>query len=154
PGDARQAQHDFPRKLSDTGLFSSVEGLRPAPGVIPFSINAEQWADYATAERFLALPGESSIIWHKDPVPVPGTIMQTQLSWPADAVLAKTISLELERGRPESRRRIETQLLHFDGKTWRAYSYRWNEDQQDAVLVDAEGLDQTIDMLDADAPGG
>ena len=40
----------FPRRLGDTGLFVSVKDHEPAPGVIPFSVNAAQWADYATAE--------------------------------------------------------------------------------------------------------
>jgi putative heme-binding domain-containing protein len=154
PNQADQVSHEFPRRLSDSGLFERVDQHRPAAGVIPFSINAEQWADNATAERLLGLPGQSSITVHKQAIPVVGTIMQTNLAWPADAVLAKTVSLELERGRPESRRRIETQILHYDGKSWRAYSYRWNDDQTDAVLVAAEGLDQVFHMVDPGAPGG
>jgi uncharacterized repeat protein (TIGR03806 family) len=152
--DGERADQDFPRKLSETGLFDSVARLRPAPGVMPFSVNVEQWADNATAERLIALPGYSSVTVHKDQVPVPGTIMQTKLGWPQDAVLVKTVSLELERGRPESQRRIETQLLHYDGRTWRAYSYRWNEDQTDAQLVENEGRDDTFIVIDSDSPGG
>ena len=106
PNDARQAAHEFPRTLSETGLFDTVVKHRPAPGVLEFSINAEQWMDGASAERFVALPGDSSVTLHKDSVPIAGTIMQTKLEWPQDAVLAKTVSQELERGKPESRRRV------------------------------------------------
>src|SRR5262249_25448616 len=36
---------------------------------------------------------------------------------------------------------METQILHFDGKDWLGYSYAWNEDQTDALLVPAGGRD-------------
>ncbi len=152
--DSPGPSHEFPRKLSDTGLFASVAEHTPAPGVIPFSINAEQWSDHATAERWLALPGDSSIVWHPAPVPVPGTIMQRRLEFPAGAVLLKTLSIEMERGNAETRRRVETQMLHFDGKNWNAYSYEWNDDETDAVLVDAVGRDRSFAVVDPAAPGG
>ena len=45
PNPASQANRDFPRRLSQTGLFASTPDLEPAPGLIPYSINAEPWAD-------------------------------------------------------------------------------------------------------------
>src|SRR6185436_16790277 len=60
-------------------------------------------------------------------------------------VLVKTFSLE--------GRRIETRLLHLrkladtqDSRDhfWRGYSYRWNDEQTDAELVDPAGADQTV----------
>jgi putative heme-binding domain-containing protein len=154
PNESDGPRPEFPRTLSDTGLFASVADHTPAPGVIPFSINAEQWSDHATAERWLALPGDSSITWHPAPVPVPGTIMQRRLVFPADAVLIKTISIEMERGNPATRRRVETQMLHYNGKNWNAYSYQWNDDQTNAVLVDAAGLDRSFTINDSAARGG
>ena len=38
---SKQWQPNFPTKLSETGLFASVKDQQPAPGVLPFSINAE-----------------------------------------------------------------------------------------------------------------
>jgi hypothetical protein len=35
----------FPRTLSATGLFTSVADENPAPGVIPYAVNAEMWQD-------------------------------------------------------------------------------------------------------------
>lgn len=154
PNDTAHRSQGFPKRLSDTGLFQSVAEHRMAQGVLPFSINAEQWSDSTTAERSIGLPGNSAVTMHKSAVPVPGTIMQTRLVWPPDAVLAKTVSLELERGRANSRRRVETQVLHYDGKIWRAYSYRWNPEQTDAELVGADGAEQAFDIRDPEAPGG
>ena len=46
----------FPRKLSETGLFTSVAEHKVAPGVIPYEINAPFWSDGADKERFFAMP--------------------------------------------------------------------------------------------------
>jgi putative heme-binding domain-containing protein len=149
-----EKQPYFPRKLSETGLFSSVKEHAPAPGVVPFSINAEQWADHATAERFLALPGKSTARMYDSAVSIPGGFFSGTVFFPRDGVLARTISMEIERGKPDTRRRLETQLLHFDGMTWRGYSYAWNNEQTDATLVPASGADRELTVIDAKAPGG
>jgi putative heme-binding domain-containing protein len=152
--EASGANQSFPIKLSDTGLFASVRDHRPAPGVLPFTINAEQWADHATAERFVAIPGDGTVTLRKQKQAVTGSMFQSSADWPKDSVLVKTNSLATERGKPDTRRRIETQLLHFDGRFWRGYSYRWNEAQTDATLVSATGSQDTLKISDADAPGG
>ena len=133
----------FPRKLSDSGLFSSVTEQVPAPGVISYSINAEPWADHAVAERFVAVPNELSI-------------KATDKAWtfPKDSVLVKTLSLDMEHGNANSRRRIETQILHFDGLDWKPYTYQWNDAQSDAKLLDARGAELSLDIVDSKAAGG
>jgi uncharacterized repeat protein (TIGR03806 family) len=133
----------FPRKLSETGVFLSVSAQAPAPGVIPYSINAEPWADHAVAERLVAVPNELSI----NPA-------GAAWSFPKDSVFAKTLSLDMQRGNPSSRRRVETQILHFDGADWQTYSYQWNDEQSDASLLDAAGVERTFDIVDANAAGG
>ena len=145
---------DFPRKLSDTGLFESVADHRPSPGVLPFLINAQQWADGATAERFVAVPGKGSIELFPQPISTPGSMFNRVMSFPGDTVFAKALSLELTTGDEASRRRIETQVLHFDGREFRAYTYAWNDDQTDAALVAADGDESELTVTDPDAPGG
>ncbi len=151
---AKETRPPFPTRLSETGLFASVPAHIPAAGVVPFSIQAEQWQDHATAERFLGLPGTSKAKFYDAPVDVSGDFFRTQVVFPKDGVLAKTISLEMERGEPKSRRRLETQVLHFDGLTWRGYTYAWNGQQTDAVLVGAKGMEKTFSVVDRQAPGG
>lgn len=133
----------FPRRLSESGLCASVVEFAPAPGVIPYSINAEPWADYATAERWVAVPDKLSI-----------KAAGKAWAFPENSVLAKTLSLEMHQGDPATRRRVETQILHFDGSQWMPYTYRWNEQQSDAELVEAEGAEQTFLITDPNAPGG
>jgi putative heme-binding domain-containing protein len=143
PNPRKDEKSNFPRLLSESGLFSELKSQTPEAGVIPYSINAEAWADYATAERFVALPKIS-------------VIRNTGNAWvyPKDAVLVKTLSLDIRQNDPASRRRVETQLLHFDGRDWQPYTYEWNDDQSEATLVPAAGLERSFDIDDAQAPGG
>jgi len=53
PNPRKNQQADFPRSLSDSGLFSSISKHLLAAGVVPYSINAEPWADNAVAERLV-----------------------------------------------------------------------------------------------------
>jgi len=144
----------FPRKLSGTGLFAATEEHSLAPGVFPFQINAARWADHATAERFVALPGTSSAKLFDNFVRVESEFYGSYFFPPTDSILGKTLSLELDRGQTKSRKRLETQILHFDGKIWRGYTYLWNDAGTDADLVDAQGSDLHLDIVDAAAPGG
>jgi putative heme-binding domain-containing protein len=144
----------FPRRLSETGLFSSTRDHVPAPGVVPFSINAEQWADHATSERFVALSGSSTAKMFDSWVPIPGGFFSGQVFFPKDGVLVRTISLELEAGNPQTRKRLETQILHYDGEFWHGYSYEWKDDQTDAELRPAASKDRIFTVKDAHSPGG
>lgn len=144
----------FPYQLSETGIFESVAGHKVAPGVIEFSINSPQWSDGASAERYLAIPGEESIRMRSAAKLIPGSMFSRAVDYPRDTVLIKTLSLELQAGDPATRQRIETQVLHFDGRDWQAYTYEWNQEQTDAVLVDRRGKVRSITVKDPDAPNG
>ena len=128
----------FPTRLSETGLFLSVRNHQPNPALIPYEVNARLWSDGALKERFIALPGETQITFRAD----------RGWDFPDGAVLVKSFSLELREGDPTSRTRIETRLLHRDQGEWRGYSYIWNEDQSDALLVENSGRDRTWSIRD------
>jgi uncharacterized repeat protein (TIGR03806 family) len=134
PAPRNTSRDTFPRRLSESGLFTSVREGRPAPGVLRYEINSELWSDGAVADRFLAVPGSGTI----------GIDGQGIWQFPEGSVLARTVSLELEPGKPVSRRRVETQILHRESEAWRPYSYLWNEGQDDAELVGAGGATCTI----------
>src|SRR4029077_10195764 len=138
PEPAAHVTHDFPRRLSQTGLFASTHDHRPAPGVLPYQVNAELWADGATAERLLAVPGAGQV----------GLDDQGNWRFPDGSVIARTVSIEQEPGKPSSRRIIETQILHLEDAAWRPYSYVWDDDQSDARLVDSQGAARTISITE------
>ncbi|MBI3860676.1 MAG: PQQ-dependent sugar dehydrogenase [Planctomycetia bacterium] len=132
----------FPTRLSETGLFKSVAGHVVEPALIPYSVNSPLWSDHAHKERFIALPGMSQIEFSEDEA----------WKFPEATVLVKTFSLDLEPGRAASRKRIETRLLVFQQNEWVGYTYLWNDEQTDAVLVDAGGADKTFTIREPQGP--
>jgi putative heme-binding domain-containing protein len=139
----RGANDNFPRKLSETGLFADTAKHIVSAGVVPYGVSAETWADGTTAERFVGLPAENRLGLYTKTDGMVG-FFTGDWKFPDGGVLAKTVSLELMPGDRASRRRIETQLLHFDVDTWKAYNYLWNDEQNDAVLADDVGSDRAF----------
>ncbi len=141
---ANNAVAEFPRALSATGLFSETTNLVPAPGVIAYFVNAPVWTDGAELERYMAIPANGLIE------------ITANRGWnlPDGSVLMQNVSLATDRDRPESRRRIETRLLTRQEGQWEAYTYRWNDEQTDALLVDAPGFDEVLTIKDGRIPGG
>jgi uncharacterized repeat protein (TIGR03806 family) len=141
---AKAGAAPFPQRLSETGLFTSVGEQRPAPGVIPYSVNAPGWHDGAGLTRLFAVPNDDTI----DP--------NTSRGWDFmdGAVLVQTLSLEMEKGNPASRKNIETRMLTHQGGEWFGYSYAWDESQTDAHLVPKEGQERKLRIRDAAAIGG
>ncbi len=158
------ATKPFPRKLSETGLFASTKDHIPAQGLIPYSVNAPLWSDGAEKDRFIALPDDTKIEF--DTVVYPHGPEYSDVGWrfPDGTVLVKTFSLEMETGNVASLRRLETRILQhrrmpgnddeYGAQFWLGYTYVWNEEQTDAELLAAEGLDRTLTIRDAAATGG
>jgi uncharacterized repeat protein (TIGR03806 family) len=147
----------FPRKLSETGIFASTKDHKIAPGVIPYSVNSQLWGDHATKERFIAIPGDGQIGVDEITYPQPSPGAPPGWRFPNGTVLVKTFSMEMERGNPMSKKRLETRLLHFQqfpgteeygDQYWRGYTYVWNDEQTDAALLDEKGADKLLKVKD------
>lgn len=137
----------FPRKLSDSGLFANVAKHEMQPGVIPYSVNSPLWSDGSQKARFFAIPHDSE----SDGAP-PKISAGGNRGWgfPEQTVLVKSFSVDLVDGDPKSRRWIETRFLHRENKEWVGYSYRWNNAQTDATLVDKDGADIVFNVRKSD----
>lgn len=127
-------QPPFPERLSESGLFSSVADQQPAPGVLPYAINAPAWHDGATGERWLALHGKGVA-----EMPNAGDSTWVWKSWslPDGSALVQTLVLPASADAPA--RRLETRVLLKQEADWAAYSYVWNDAQTDATLAPAQG---------------
>jgi len=125
-------------RLSDSGLFQNG---RPADGLLPYSVNAQLWSDGAYKTRFLALPGDGQVEFRHDGA----------WGFPDHTVLIKNFYLEFEAGDSTSRRIVETRLFVKEPDTpeWRGFSYRWDDDGQDAVLLEDE-LVVVFDLRDGE----
>lgn len=125
----------FPRRLSETGLFTNVSKHQLIPDVIPYFVNVDGWHDGATIQRYLAIPKPAGD--EKDLV----INLNGKRGWdlPNRTVLIQTLSLPLNEKQPEKQRRLETRILTRQEGEWLGYSYLWNEKQTDAELVESAG---------------
>ena len=141
----------FPRRVSETGLFTSASDHALAPGVLSYSVNAPAWNDGARVERYLGLPGDSRIGFLE--------INRDAHTWELanGTVVGQTLSLDVvpdEAGQSAVQKRIETRILVRQEDHWLGYTYLWNDEQTDAELVDARGVDITVIVKVDSAPGG
>jgi uncharacterized repeat protein (TIGR03806 family) len=143
----------FPRKLSETGIITSTKDHQVAPGLIPYSVNAQLWGDHSVKDRFLGIPGLGQIGFDEITYPQPSPGAPPGWRFPDGTVLVKTFSIDMERGNPKSRKRLETRVLHFQqfpgtqeygDQYWRGYTYVWNDAQTDAELLDERGADTLL----------
>lgn len=120
-----QPPDTFPQKLSETGCVDPSNPRKPAPGLLPYDVNAPLWSDGAAKERYLGLPDGKQIRVNAD----------GDWDLPIGTVLMKTFFVGL--------RRVETRLFmrHPDG-TWGGYSYEWDDAQKDATLLPANKIRQ------------
>ncbi|MFO0940917.1 MAG: PQQ-dependent sugar dehydrogenase [Pirellulales bacterium] len=128
--------NQFPKRLSQTGLFTKTSSLTPATGVFSYQINSSMWMEGADPEFHIAVPGTDSARVFQNP--------QNTFDWfnsrvflPKGSVLAKTYKLD--------ERRIETQICQYEANNdIRFYTYHWSEDQSDAELVPASGASTQV----------
>ena len=122
-----------PLKLSETGAFSNTAALTPAPGLIPYGVNAPLWTDGADKQRWMALPNDG-----RPNTTAERIVFSENGHWvfPKGTVIVKQFDL---RGK-----RIETRFLVLgnDGE-WYGMSYRWKDDGSDADLL-FDGEDRSI----------
>ncbi len=118
----------FPRKLSDMpALLQAGRGDgEQVAGVYYYEPSSPLWSDFASKERYFALPGLSQI-------------SRTETGgwgFPEETVLIKNFSLPLDRRDPvNTQKRIETRLLYKKDSEWYGFSYEWNDEESDAVLL-------------------
>lgn len=116
----------FPYLLSETGLFESTPELTPVEGVRSYSVNVPLWSDGAAKERLIALPADGRI-----------TFSETGAwEFPVGTVVIKHFAMDMTKGDPSSRKRLETRLLVNGTRGWDGYTYLWNDEQTDASLMD------------------
>lgn len=133
------ADATFPATLSATGLFADLADLSPAPGLLPYEPILAFWSDHALKRRWFTLPDPASAFtWRAD----------QNWTYPTGAVWVKHFDLELVRGDPATKRRLETRVLVKTADGAYGVSYRWNEAQTDASLVPDEGVEFDVPITE------
>lgn len=113
-------------KLSDYQFFvGNLADLKPATGVIPYSLNTPLFSDYAEKARFVKLPENQTAMYNDKEV----------LDFPKGTTIIKNFYFPNDFRNPTMGRRIvETRLLIHEENGWKAYEYVWNDEQTDAFL--------------------
>ncbi len=134
PNGVEDLSAEFPRLLSETGLFESVREMKPASGVVDYDVVVPRWQDGAVAKRWVAVPGLQSI---------GGEVDAASPEYPDGTVLVKHLSILSTPPTP-----LETQILHYDNGVWNPYSYLWRDDGTDALLVTSIGANKSVSWPD------
>ncbi len=129
---------DLPLLLSETGLFKDLQTLEVEDGILPYEPNVTFWSDHAIKKRWVYIPHEEQI----------GYSLNRGWDFPEGSVWVKHFDLEMERGNPESREKIETRLLVKTSFGVYGVSYIWNEDKTDATLVGDDAVALEYDIVD------
>lgn len=133
----------FPATLTETHLFTDVRDLSPAPGLIPYEPNVPFWSDYAVKRRWMIIPdGTSQITWSRD----------GSWTFPTGTIWVKHFDMEMTRGNPATKKRLETRLIVKNSSGIYGVSYRWNDDQTEASLVEDSGADLDLAITESGTP--
>ncbi len=134
---------NYPDTLTETGLFSSVTDLTPGPGLVPYSVNLPFWSDRAIKTRWFTVPDQNATFaWSKEAL----------WSLPTGTIWVKHFEMEMERGVPASRKRIETRLIVKNATGAYGVSYKWNTSGTEATLVEDRGDSFTLHITDNGNP--
>lgn len=121
----------LPELLSETGCFSELAGMTPAPNVRPYDVTIPFWSDGAEKKRWVHVPSGSTL----------GTGENGTLVYPVGSAFIKHFEIPQASG---DLRRLETRVLVVTEDGVQGFSYRWNEEGTDAILLDGP-LDETFD---------
>ena len=138
---------DPPKWLSQTGAFTDLANLSPAPGLIPYNVNAPLWTDGAAKKRWVAIPNNGSY-----DTPGEQVIFSPDSEWsfPEGTVFIKHFEMPLDENNPAIIKRLETRFL-VRGKNNKVYgvTYMWNAAGTDAeLLTGSESKPYTISHAD------
>lgn len=120
------AGSEWPQRLSEFGLFQQpLRALAPAPGVVPYTLNAPLFSDYAMKKRFIRIPEGKNATYHPTET----------LGFPEGTIIVKNFYYPADLREPEKDvRLLETRLLVLQATGWATLPYVWNEQQTDAIL--------------------
>ncbi|PHN07464.1 PQQ-dependent sugar dehydrogenase [Flavilitoribacter nigricans] len=130
----RQAEvAEPPARLSELGVFSDLQQLTPAPGLIPYRVNAPLWSDRAGKQRWMAVPNDGAFDTDQERILFNRS---TEWSFPEGTVFVKHFELPRTTTEGGPSTRLETRFFII-GRGGRGYglTYRWNDQGTDAFLL-------------------
>ncbi len=117
---------DWPRLLSETGLYGDMRRRELGEHLVPYEVNAPFWSDDALKARYVELPAGTQLgfrahgTWE---VPVGARIVKTFDAAPS--------------GRRKNPSPVETRVIERTEDGWEAGTYVWNRRGTEAELLPA-----------------
>jgi mono/diheme cytochrome c family protein len=129
----------FPATLSDAGIFADLATLTPNPGIVSYEPNIAFWSDYAIKRRWFCIRDLTNTVSYV-----------TDANWlfPGGMMWIKHFDLELTRGSPTTKKRIETRVLVKNDAGCYGVSYAWNDAGSEAFLVPDSGTNFFLSVQD------
>jgi uncharacterized repeat protein (TIGR03806 family) len=135
-----ESRVELPALLSQTGAFRNVATLQPNPELLPYGVQSPLYSDGAHKQRWMALPADTDVHFESDGA----------WGFPDGTVFVKHFELALDEREPERRTRLETRLLVAgEGGEYYGVTYKWNAEQDDAVLLEESQVDE-LEIVGAD----
>ena len=140
---ADTANSTYPAKLSDTGVFADLATLTPNPGIVNYEPIVAFWSDYAIKRRWFCIPDTTNRMNYA-----------TDANWtfPNGMMWIKHFDLELTRGNPATKKRIETRVLFKTTNGVYGVSYKWNDTDTEAFLAPDAGTNFNVNVLVGSTP--
>jgi len=135
---------NYPPLLSQTGVFTDLPTLTPAPSMIPFDVNMPLWSAGMHKKRWVMIPNDGVANSPAEQI----TFSETG-AWqlPVGTVFVKHFA------RPDTDAPLETRLLVHGTDGWGGVTYKWRADGTEADLLESGGEEtftlggQTFDYL-------
>ena len=131
-------QDDLPESILDISLFQDDDvGNAYLEKIIPYEVNSELWSDSLYKKRFFYVPDGQSM-----------TLNSNTLTYPNGTVFIKDFYLreylDENSANPDSGlRKLETRFLFKKSGEWKFITYKWNENEKNALpLPNGEVVEQ------------
>ena len=138
----RDAVPDPPTRLSELGVFTNLDKLEVSPGIFPYNVNAPLWSDRAEKRRWMAVPNDGTFDEPGEQIRFSAT---EDWAFPEGTVFIKHFDLPTGDG---ERTKLETRFFVMaKNRTAYGLTYRWNDEQTDAILQ-RESTDATYTIYE------
>lgn len=134
-----------PSRITDLGIFNSIEEFKLRDGLIPYDVNAPLWSDGAIKKRWISIPNDGSFDSDAEQIKFDETSFW---EFPEGTVFIKHFELPVVENDSSTTIPLETRFFII-GEDDQAYglTYKWNKDGTQAILQGG-GSTQYYDIMD------
>ncbi len=120
----------YPPLLSQTGVFTNLPALTPAPSMIPYDVNMPLWSAGLAKKRWVMIPNDGVANTAAERI-----TYSSSGTWqlPVGSVFVKHFA------RPDNGKPLETRIMVHGTDGWGGVTYKWRADGSEADLLESGG---------------